>query len=50
MLELLSFSEVLHRLLDLNLLELESLVTGVYLHLKVFNVLNELQDLLILHV
>ena len=50
MLELLSFSEVFHRLLDLYLLELESLVTGVYLHLKVFNVLNKLQDLLILHV
>ena len=49
-LELLSFSEIFHRLLNLHLLELEGLVTRVDLHLKVFNVLNQLQNLLILHV
>ena len=48
MLELLRFTYVLHRLLDLPHLQLDGLITRVNLHFEVLNLLYEFQDLLIL--
>lgn len=47
MFELFRLTQILHYLLDIRLLELEGLVAGVNLHFQVFNVLDELENLLI---
>ena len=48
MLKLFGFAQIFHCVLDLGLLKLEGLVSRIDLNFEIFDVFNELEDLLIL--